>query len=393
MRVDASVAIAATALLVFASLSGCLEGEETAAKTSLTEIRIADMPTEDFLHVNISFSEIRLHSNETGWETIPAGRTVDLLYLHEHNLSEQLVVEDITAANYTKLWLVVDNASGVLADTNETVYFDVPSGILKIQHLFALQEGNNSITLDIDLERSLFARGDMYKLLPVISALNVSYANGTQVHIRDRDRIRNMTRNRPPVVDIVVNGTRGRHFNAAVNESITFDASGSFDVDNDSLTFRWDFDDGGNVTGPVVEHSFNETGAYQVTVTVGDGEYTRTGHATVTVGRPGGPGHGNGHPPGQVDVLVNGAAVRHYTAEAGETIAFNASGDVDMADANLTVHWDFDDGATASGLPVIHSFAETGAYRVTVTVGDGAQSATGAVTVTVRVNDGSGPGP
>lgn len=292
MRYNASVAVAVTALCVLAALAGCLDGGETEAKTSLTEIRIADMPTEDFLHVNVSFSEMRLHSNETGWETIPAGRTIDLLYLHEHNLSEQLGVENITAANYTKLWLVVDNATGVLADTNETVYFDVPSGTLKIQHLFALHEGNNSITLDIDLERSLFARGDMYKLLPVISALNVSYANGTQVHVRDRDRIRRMTRNRPPVVDIVVNDTRGRHVHAAVNESITFDASDSFDIDNDSLSFRWDFDDGGTAVGPLVEHSFNETGAYHVAVTVSDGEQSATGAVTITVRGNGGPGSG-----------------------------------------------------------------------------------------------------
>ncbi|MFO8132435.1 MAG: PKD domain-containing protein [Thermoplasmatota archaeon] len=288
-----AVPLAVLALFLATALAGCLEGDEgTAAETSLTEIRVADMPTEDFLHVNVSFTEVKLHSDEAGWESIYADRTVDLLYLHENNLSERLGVENITAANYTKLWLVVDNATGVLADTGETVYFDVPSGTLKIQHLFALQEGNNSITLDIDLDRSIFARGDMYKLLPVISGLNVSYANGTQVHIRDRDRIQNMTRNRPPVVDIVANGTRGRHLTAAVNESITFDAGGSFDVDNDSLTFAWDFDDGTSATGSTVEHTFNETGAYQVILTVSDGENASTGHLTVTVRGQGGNGRG-----------------------------------------------------------------------------------------------------
>lgn len=382
------------ALVTTAVLAGCLEGDEgTAAETSLTEIRVADMPTDDFLHVNVSFSEVLLHSDEAGWQTIEANVTVDLLYLHENNLSEQLGIEEIAVANYTKLWLVVDNATGVLADTGETVYFDVPSGTLKIQHLFALQEGNNSITLDIDLDNSLFALGDMYKLLPVISGLNVSYANGTQIHIRDRDRIQNMTRNRPPVVDIVANGTRGRHLNAVVNQTITFSAGESFDVDNDSLTFEWDFDDGGNATGAAVDHAFNETGAYRVTLTVGDGENSSTGHLTVTVRQTGGPPGGNGSTPFAVDVLVNDAAVQHFNADVGEAITFNATGSFNPNDGNLTVSWDFDDGASATGPTVQHSYGEKGAYRVRVTVGDGKNSGTGTVTITVHERGGNGPGP
>jgi len=375
----------AAVMLAVGLTAGCLEDDEdTAAKTSLTEIRVADMPTEDFLHVNVSFTEVLLHSNETGWESIEANMTVDLLYLHENNLSEQLGIEEITVANYTKLWLVVDNATGVLAATNETVYFDVPSGTLKIQHLFALQEGNNSITLDIDLDNSIFALGDMYKLLPVISSLNVSYANGTQIHIRDRDRIQNMTQNRPPVVDIVANGTRGKHLNAMVNESIRFNAGGSFDVDNDSLTFTWDFDDGTDETGPVVEHTYNETGAYQVMLTVSDGENSSSGHLTVTVKDKGGPQNGNGPAPFEVDILVNGAAVPHITADVNESILFNASGDYSIDSENLTFFWDFDDGSNATDSSVEHSYDAAGAYRVILTVTDGDNSDTAAVTITVH---------
>ena len=387
--------VVVVALLGAAACAGCLEDDEgTAAKTSLTEIRVADMPTEDFRHVNVSFTEVLLHSNETGWESIEANRTIDLLYLHENNLSEQLGLEEIAVANYTKLWLVVDNATGVLADTGETVYFEVPSGTLKIQHLFALQEGNTSITLDIDLGNSIFALGDMYKLLPVISGLNVSYANGTQIHIRDRDRIKNMTQNRPPVVDIVANGTRGKHLSAVVNESIMFNAGGSFDVDNDSLMFTWDFDDGTDATGPVVDHIYNETGAYQVTLTVSDGENSSTGHLTVTVKKRGGPlgGNGNGPAPFTVDILVNGTAVPHITVDVNESILFNASGDYNGDSENLTFFWDFDDGTNATNSSVEHSYDAAGAYRIVLTVTDGESSDTAAVTVTVHKEKGrNGP--
>jgi|GEM_PF-4149592 len=49
------------------------------------------MPTEDFSHVNVTFSEIKLHSNESGLVSIPLETTtVDLIYLHMNNLTEQL---------------------------------------------------------------------------------------------------------------------------------------------------------------------------------------------------------------------------------------------------------------------------------------------------------------
>ena len=53
---------AATALLVIAS--GCIEVQDEEAngdvesKMSFTEIRVGDMPTDDFSHINITFSEI-----------------------------------------------------------------------------------------------------------------------------------------------------------------------------------------------------------------------------------------------------------------------------------------------------------------------------------------------
>ncbi len=290
-------------------LSGCTEvpdtgnGGEIPTVTSFTEIRIRDSPSENFSHINVTFSEVKLHSNETGWISFLSGpKNVDLIELHMNNLTEQLGLEGITIGNYTKLWLVVENVTGVLSATGETVFFDVPSDTLKIQHLFDFREGNNTITVDINLDDSIlvYGSGAKYKLLPVLSELNVSCANGTQMRFRNHERIMNygngteirvqdenalgnMIENRKPSIEIVVNGSRGNHVTVNENESITFDASETFDVDDDALSFAWGFDDGTTSTESAVTHSYPESGTYHVSLTVTDGKFEDTATITVTV--------------------------------------------------------------------------------------------------------------
>lgn len=381
-----------------ALLAGCLDQNGAEAKTSLVEIRVGDMPTQDFATINVTFSEVKLYSNQTGWVSIAAEpTTIDLLYLHMHNLTQQLGITEVDIGNYSKLWIAVDNASGVLKDTNETVFFDVPSGTLKIQHLFVLQEGDNTITVDIDLNNSVFARGDMYKLLPVISSLNVSYANGTQIHIRDRDRICNMTENRKPVIDIVVNGSRGNHLSVWMNQTVVFNASGTFDIENDTLTYYWDFDEGTIADIPVVEQTFTEKGTYQVTLTVSDGELEDTDRLTVTVEDKENQGQndsGQGSQPPRIDIEVAGVAGNHLTAEANQTIIFNVSGTFNLDNDTLSLFWDFDDGTTATTSTVEHMFTQKGTYYVALTSIDGQHEDTDRMTVTVKeLQGGNGKGP
>ncbi len=298
-------------------LAGCTQttenGDETQADISFTQIRICDAPSENFSNVYITFSEVKLFSNDTGWVSFLSElKTVDLMYLHLNNLTEQLGLEDIDVGNYTKLWIVVDNATGVLTATGETVFMDVPSDTLMIQHLFDFRKGNNTVTVEVNLDESILMYDDgdgaTYKLLPVISELNVScangtqmrfrnnerimnYANGTQIRVQDENTLQNMIGNRKPTIDMVVNGSRSTHITVDVNETITFDASQTFDIDADTLLFSWDFDDGTTSAEPIVNHSYAESGMYNVTVTASDGEVQDSLTIKVTV-RPGGQGDG-----------------------------------------------------------------------------------------------------
>ncbi|MBU0498375.1 MAG: DUF4382 domain-containing protein, partial [Candidatus Thermoplasmatota archaeon] len=263
------------------------------------EIRIGDAPIDEFNYVNITFSEVKLHSNETGWESIPLETmTIDLLNLHLQDLNETLAIGDILTGNYTKLWIVVENATGILKETGETIVFKVPSNTLKIQHLFSLQKGNNTITIDIDLNNSIRSpgHGKKYILLPVIGAFRVKYWNGNIERIGEKNLLKNMTENRAPAIDLVANGSQGKPITIFVNESIEFNASGTFDIEGDALSFLWDFDDGTNASGVIVIHTFTETGSYWVMLTVSDGDLEASEQIHVTVKKhetDGGNGQGN----------------------------------------------------------------------------------------------------
>ena len=290
-------------IVVFCLLiaSGCMETSkeddngdyEFETNISFLDFKIGDKPTDDFIHVNVTFSEVKLYSNETEWVEMPLNTTtVDLIYLHMNNLSESLGVGELDENNYSKLWIVVDSVIGVLNSTGETVTIDVPSNTLKIQHLFDIREGNNTIIVEIDLDSSIkvIGQGKAYKIVPVIAALRVQHQDGVEQHIRDREQLNKEIGNRAPSIDLVVNGSRGKPIDTVVNESVTFNASETFDIEGDNITYYWDFDDGTNSTGDIVTHSYIESGSYWVTLTVSDGDLESTEQIHITVKKS----HGQG---------------------------------------------------------------------------------------------------
>ena len=181
-----------TSILVVISLlalllihSGCVEQNGDGTSLSFTTIKISDAPSENFSHINVTFSQVKIHragnDTQSGWIIFDMEpKTIDMIYLHDHNLSEALGMQNISTGNYTKLWIVVDKATGVLKQTGENITFHVPSGDLKIQQAFTITEGNTTIDVEIDLDRSILyvPQGSVYKLLPVISRIKIEHGDG-----------------------------------------------------------------------------------------------------------------------------------------------------------------------------------------------------------------------
>jgi hypothetical protein len=78
------------------------------------------------------------------------------------------------------------------------------------------------------------------------------------------------------------------HYPAAVDvrQNVTFDASKSVDVGK-IVSYEWSFGDGANATGPVVSHSYDKGGTYQVKLNVTNDEgISSLKTFTITVGSP-----------------------------------------------------------------------------------------------------------
>lgn len=84
--------------------------------------------------------------------------------------------------------------------------------------------------------------------------------------------------NRPPVPVVFADPPV-----AFLNASVKFDASASTDADNDTLSASWDFGDGQNATGMVVNHGFGRVGNFTAVANVTDGRLSRTSSVVVTI--------------------------------------------------------------------------------------------------------------
>jgi len=141
-----------------------------------------------------------------------------------------------------------------------------------------------------------------------------------------------------------------------INETITFNATESYDPDGVIVNYSWDFGDGNTATGVTVSHAYADNGLYLVTLTVTDNDgATDSAHATKTV--------------------MNRQPVASFTETAeivntDETISFDASDSSDPDGTIVDYSWDFGDGAKGTGVSVQHAYSQDGTYTVTLTVTD-----------------------
>ena len=151
--------------------------------------------------------------------------------------------------------------------------------------------------------------------------------------------------------------------------NVTFDASASTDPDGTIVSYAWDFGDGQNGTGVVVDHAYGAPGTYVATLTVVDNEtLSDTARASVLV-----------EPPPSALFSISPSP-----ADPGEVVTFDAAAS-NGSGTIVRYDWAFGDGAFGSGGVATHAYAAPGTYAVTLVVEDNA-SRTDADTQTLRVN-------
>jgi len=155
----------------------------------------------------------------------------------------------------------------------------------------------------------------------------------------------------PPVAVLSMSTTT-----PVANETVEFDASGSYDPDGAIVSYAWDFGDGGSATGPTVTHAYAVAGAYSLQLTVTDDDGLTAQWARI------------------VEVRERIPPVGLFTVSSarplvGEVVTFDASGS--SADGTIVSYdWAFGDGTEGSGVLTTHAYGRHGAYTVTLTVRD-----------------------
>ncbi len=170
----------------------------------------------------------------------------------------------------------------------------------------------------------------------------------------------------------------GVDVSAVAGAGVSFVGSGSSD-DVSVDTFAWDFGDGSDGAGAVVDHVYVDAGGYVATLTVADSSgQTATDTVVVTVAAE----------VAVARIVVGG--ISGVGARVGDELTFDASTSTSPA-ALTSASWRFGDGATADGVVVRHTYVRAGAFTVRLVVADGegneAQSET---VVTVSAADVSG---
>ena len=145
-----------------------------------------------------------------------------------------------------------------------------------------------------------------------------------------------------------------------IGENATFYCKDSYDPDGVILTFEWAFGDGEIFTSTLfsnVNHSYNVSGNYSVTLMVYDNDgFNDTDTCTVRVIG--------------IQVPVAVAAPDAQEIMVDENAYFFANQSFDMDGIITGYYWNYGDGHTGTGIAVNHSYSTSGFYTVILTVMD-----------------------
>jgi PKD repeat protein len=150
---------------------------------------------------------------------------------------------------------------------------------------------------------------------------------------------------------------------APPDQSLTFDASPSFDPDGNIVQYIWDFGMLGKKEGKIVTQSFPETGSYRVKLTVKDNTDASNNTSSAFV-----------------NVVIHNQPVpnpgSNRVVATDENLLFDGSKSTTVGYKINDFEWNFGDGTTASGIKVYHSYPKYGKYIVTLKVKDNSETVT-----------------
>ena len=166
--------------------------------------------------------------------------------------------------------------------------------------------------------------------------------------------------NLPPVAEFTIPKL------SIVGVPIEFNASASYDVDNNITSYSWDFGDGQTATGMIVTHAYSQYGVFTVSLTVTDNHPTLPASTTKTrtISIANAPG------------LPLAKMYLPSVAIVGESVQL--TGVMSSAAPGYTLasyDWNFGDTGIGSGMTVSHAWSSVGTYTVTLVVTDNKSSA------------------
>lgn len=136
-----------------------------------------------------------------------------------------------------------------------------------------------------------------------------------------------------------------------------FNASNSSDPDGAIASYLWNFDDGSNAQGKIVDHKFKKYGTLRVTLTVTDSRGASDYSSRFI----------------DVDASKPPLATFSVSPESGDTntdFHFDATSSRDPDGRISDFRWSFGDGSSSTGQSVTHRFASANSYAVSLVVVD-----------------------
>jgi PKD repeat protein len=175
----------------------------------------------------------------------------------------------------------------------------------------------------------------------------------------------------------------GSNHNRNVGQIVNFNGGGSWDPDNDTLTYKWYFADGNNsgwLNSSTTSHIYTVAGNYHVNLTVSDGTLFSWDYCWAFISAPGA---------NQAPVANAGS---NQTVIVNALVNFNGNNSYDPDSDPITYFWNYGDGnisgwqnwSTSS-----HTYVSLGTYYVTLSVSDG--SLIDNDTCTINVNPSNYP--